>query len=134
MTSSPRQAAYLTLLRIEKERSYADILIDQELQRGELTGPDRGLYTELVYGTLRKQGTLDHFIGQFSNTPLGKMERSVILLLRLGLYQMFFLDRVPVSAAVNETVNLAKQYVQICLFINAVLRRADCREDNLPGP
>jgi len=126
MTTSPRQAAYLTLLRIEKERSYADILIDQELQEGGLTGPDRGLYTELVYGTLRKQGTLDHIVSQFSNTPLGKLERSVILLLRLGLYQMFFLDRIPVSAAVNETVNLAKQYSSRSAgFINAVLRGAD---------
>ncbi len=135
MTSSPRQAAYLTLLRIEKERSYADILIDQELQGGELTGPDRGLYTELVYGTLRKQGTLDHIIGQFSNTPLGKMERSVILLLRLGLYQMFFLDRVPVSAAVNETVNLAKQYSSRSAgFINAVLRSADRGREKIIYP
>jgi len=135
MTSSPRQAAYLTLLRIEKERSYADILIDQELQGGELTGPDRGLYTELVYGTLRKQGTLDHIIGQFSNTPLGKMERSVILLLRLGLYQMFFLDRIPVSAAVNETVNLAKQYSSRSAgFINAVLRNADRGRENISYP
>ena len=135
MTSSPRQAAYLTLLRIEKERSYADILIDQELQGGELAGPDRGLYTELVYGTLRKQGTLDHIIGQFSNTSLGKMERSVILLLRLGLYQMFFLDRIPVSAAVNETVNLAKQYSSRSAgFINAVLRNADRGRENILYP
>lgn len=126
MTSSPRQAAYHTLLRIEKERSYADILIDRELQEGGLTGPDRGLYTELVYGTLRRQGTLDHIMSQFSNTPLGRLERSVILLLRLGLYQMFFLDRIPVSAAVNETVNLAKQYSSRSAgFINAVLRSAD---------
>lgn len=135
MTTSPRQAAYLTLLRIEKERSYADILIDQELQEGGLTGPDRGLYTELVYGTLRKQGTLDHIMSQFSNTPLGKMERSVILLLRLGLYQMFFLDRIPVSAAVNETVNLAKQYSSRSAgFINAVLRSADRGRDTVSYP
>jgi len=135
MTSSPRQAAYLTLLRIEKERSYADILIDQELQEGELIGPDRGLYTEMVYGTLRRQGTLDHIIGQFSNTPLGKLERSVILLLRLGLYQMFFLDRIPVSAAVNETVNLAKQYSSRSAgFINAVLRSADRGRENIIYP
>jgi len=135
MTSSPRQAAYLTLLRIEKERSYADILIDQELQEGELAGPDRGLYTELVYGTLRKQGTLDHIIGQFSKTPPGRLERSVMLLLRLGLYQMFFLDRIPVSAAVNETVNLAKQYSSRSAgFINAVLRSADRGRENIIYP
>jgi len=135
MTSSPRQAAYHTLLRIEKERSYADILIDRELQEGGLTGPDRGLYTELVYGTLRKQGTLDHIMSQFSNTPPGRLERSVILLLRLGLYQMFFLDRIPVSAAVNETVNLAKQYSSRSAgFINAVLRSADRGRETIRYP
>ena len=135
MTSSPRNAAYHTLLRIEKERSYADILIDQELTEGGLTGPDRGLYTELVYGTLRKQGTLDHIISQFSNTPPGRLERSVILLLRLGLYQMFFLDRIPVSAAVNETVNLAKQYSSRSAgFINAVLRSADRGRETISYP
>ena len=135
MTSSARHAAFHTLLRIDKERSYADILIDHELKEGELAGPDRGLYTELVYGTLRRQGTLDHIIGQFSKTPPAKLERFVLLLLRLGLYQMFFLDRVPVSAAVNETVNLAKQYApRASGFINAVLRSADRGRDTITYP
>ncbi len=135
MTSSPRNAAFLTLLRIEKERSYADILIDQELKEGGLTGPDRGLYTELVYGVLRRQGTLDHIIGQFSKSPPSRLERIVVLLLRLGLYQMFFLDRIPVSAAVNETVNLAKQYApRASGFINAVLRSADRGRNTVSYP
>lgn len=135
MITSPRQAAFLTLLRIEKERSYADILINNELQTGELIGPDRGLYTELVYGTLRKQGTLDHIVSQFSKTPTARLERAVVLLLRLGLYQMFFLDRIPVSAAVNETVNLAKQYAaKAAGFVNAVLRSADRGRDRISYP
>jgi len=135
LNSNPRNAAYLTLHRIDKERSYADILIDRELTEGGLLGPDRGLYTELVYGTLRKQGTLDHIIGQFSKTPPGRLEKSVVLLLRLGLYQMFFLDRIPVSAAVNETVNLAKQYSSRSAgFINAVLRSADRGRDSIIYP
>jgi 16S rRNA (cytosine967-C5)-methyltransferase len=126
VTHSARYAAFISLLRIEKEHSYADIIIDRELRENRLTGPDRGLYTELVYGTLRRQGTLDHIIGQFSTTPPARLERAVILLLRLGLYQIFFLDRVPVSAAVNETVNLAKQAApRAAGFINAVLRSAD---------
>ncbi len=135
MINNSRNTAFHTLLRIDKERSYADILIDHELRDGGLTGPDRGLYTELVYGTLRRQGTLDHIIGQFSKTPPAKLERSVLLLLRLGLYQMFFLDRVPVSAAVNETVNLAKQYApRASGFINAVLRSADRGRDTISYP
>jgi len=132
---SARYAAFISLLRIEKERSYADIVIDRELREGRLTGPDRGLYTELVYGTLRRQGTLDHIISTFSTTPVAKLERAVVLLLRLGLYQIFFLDRVPVSAAVNETVNLAKQAApRAAGFINAVLRSADRGRNDIPYP
>jgi 16S rRNA (cytosine967-C5)-methyltransferase len=135
VTINPRHAAFTTLLRIEKERSYADILIDRELTIGQLTGADRGFYTELVYGTLRKKGNLDHIIGQFASTPLAKLERAVIILLRLGLYQMFYLDRVPVSAAVNETVNLAKIEVpRAAGFINAVLRSADRGRDTIAYP
>ena len=135
VTVNPRHAAFLTLLRIEKERSYADILIDQELTKGQLTGADRGLYTELVYGTLRKKGNLDYILGRFSKTQPAKLERAVIILLRLGLYQIFCLDRVPVSAAVNETVNLAKILApKAAGFINAVLRSADRGRDSITYP
>lgn len=133
--SPPRQAAFNTLLRIEKERSYADILIDRELANGQLVGADRGLYTELVYGILRKQGTLDHIIAFFSSTPLAKLERSVLLILRIGLYQLFFLDRIPASAAVNESVNLAKVAApKAAGFINAVLRSADRGREKITYP
>ncbi len=135
MTANPRRAAFDILLRIEKERSYADILIDRELSLGSLKGPDRGLLTELVYGVLRRQGTLDHIISHCSTQRLDRLERAVHLLLRLGLYQAFFLDRVPVSAAVNETVKLAHTLVpRAAGFINAVLRRADRERNAIPYP
>ena len=133
--ANPRRAAFDALLRIEKERAYADILINRELATGALQGPDRSLFTELVYGTLRRQGTLDHIANQCATRPVAKLERSVLLLLRLGLYQIFFLDRVPVSAAVNETVTLAHQLApRASGFINAVLRQADRRRDAIPYP
>ena len=136
MTVSPsRQAAFNTLLRIDKERSYADILIDRELDSGQLAGADRGLFTELVYGTLRRQGTLDHILSIFSSTPLAKLERTVLLILRLALYQMFFLDRIPVSAAVNESVNLAKLTApKASGFVNAVLRSAERGREKISWP
>ncbi|HTP66757.1 MAG TPA: 16S rRNA (cytosine(967)-C(5))-methyltransferase RsmB [Geobacteraceae bacterium] len=134
-TANPRRAAFDILLRIEKERSYADILIDRELSLGKLEGPDRGLLTELVYGVLRRRGTLDHVINLFSRQRTDKLERSVLILLRLGLYQELFLDRVPVSAAVNETVNLAKSLApRAAGYINAVLRRADRERDSIHYP
>ncbi len=132
---NPRHVAFSILARIEKERSYADILLDRELSQGELQGPDRGFLTELVYGTLRRQGTLDHVIGQFSKIRSDKLERAVFILLRLGLYQLLFLDRVPASAAVNETVSLAHLLApKASGFINAVLRQADRKRDALAWP
>ena len=134
-TSNPRRAAIDILLRIEKERSYADILIDHELSWGELQGPDRGLLTELVYGVLRHRGTLDHIINRFSRQKVDKLERIVLILLRLGLYQALFLDRIPVSAAVNETVKLAKVLApRSAGFINAVLRTTDREKDAISYP
>ncbi|HJV34412.1 16S rRNA (cytosine(967)-C(5))-methyltransferase RsmB [Geomonas sp.] len=134
-TRNPRRAAFDILLRIEKERSFADILIDHELSKGMITGADRGLLTELVYGVLRRQATLDHIMGQFSKQRVEKLELFVRLLLRLGLYQMFYLDRVPVSAAVNETVNLAKELApRASGFINAILRNADRGRDRITYP
>jgi 16S rRNA (cytosine967-C5)-methyltransferase len=133
--SNPRRAAFDILLRIETEHSYADILLDQALASGAIQGADRGLLTELVYGVLRRQGTLDHLINQIASRKTEKLERAVLLLLRQGLYQAFFLDRVPISAAVNETVKLAKIIVpQAAGFINAVLRNADRQRDSISYP
>lgn len=135
MTTTPRRAAFDILLRIEKERSYADILLDRELTHGTLQGPDRGLLTELVYGVLRRQGTLDHVIDQFASQKTGRLERSVHLLLRLGIYQLLYLDRIPTAAAVHATVELAKVLApRASGFINAVLRQTDRERQNIRFP
>lgn len=132
---NPRRAAFDILFRIAKERSFADILIDHELSKDLIKGADRGLLTELVYGVLRRQATLDHIVGQFSKQRPEKLETAVLLLLRLGVYQEFFLDRVPVSAAVNETVILAKELApRAAGFVNAVLRSADRGRDGIRYP
>ena len=132
---NPRQVAFEILLSIEKEDSYADLLVDRELSSDAIQGPDRGLLTELVFGVLRRRGTLDHMIDSFASQKAAKLERIVVILLRLGLYQSFYLDRVPVSAAVNETVKLAKVFVpRAAGFINAVLREADRKRDLIPWP
>ena len=132
---NPRRAAADLLLRVEKEGVFADRLIDRELGSGLLQGPDRRLFTELVYGILRRRGTLDHIIGQFSRKQPERLEPVVRILLRTGLYQIFFLDRIPVSAAVNETVNLAAAMIPRARgFINAVLRAADRGRDTISYP
>lgn len=133
--ANPRRTALDILLRVERDRAFAEQLLDQELSRGTLAGPDRGLLTELVYGVLRRQGTLDFLVDAFSASRGGRLERVVLVILRLGLYQLLFLDRIPASAAVNESVNLAKAMApRAAGLVNAVLRRADRERDALPWP
>ena len=121
----PRLAAYLALERLSNSDLHADDLIDQQLSRGQLLGPDRGLFSELVFGVLRHQATLDHYLAQLVDQPLPKLQLPVLLLLRLGLYQLRYLDRVPSHAAVHETVELAKQFCpKASGLVNGVLRAA----------
>lgn len=122
-SASPRRAAFDTLLRLNGSDLHADDLIDQELSHNQLQGPDRGLFAELVFGVLRRQGTLDHYLAQMVQQPLDRLELPVLLLLRLGLYQLRYLDRVPSHAAVHETVELTKEILpRASGLINGVLR------------
>ena len=134
-TANPRQAACETLLRIKKEGGFADRLIDIELSNGILIGPDRGLYAELVLGVLRRQGTLDHILQQLLEKPMIELDPLALVILRIGLYQLTCLDRIPESAAVNESVNLAKLITPgTSGLINAVLRNYLRRRDTITFP
>ena len=89
---------------------------------------DRQLTMSLVYGTVRWQGWLDQILGRLASHPLAKMKPLTRIALRVGLYQLLFMDRVPASAAINETVLALKQAGQpkwITGFVNGVLRSAD---------
>lgn len=130
-----RVAAFQLLVKIAASQLHADDLIDHELNRGILTGPDRGLFSELVFGVLRRQGTLDHYLRQLVDQPLERLEQPVILLLRLGLYQLAYLDRVPERAAVHETVELAKQQApRASGLVNGVLRSFIRKRETLSLP
>ena len=134
-TANPRQAASSVLLRIHNEGCFADQLMDRELTGGQLSGPDRGLFAELVFGVLRRQGTLDHILAGLVTQPLAKLEPQVLILLRLGLYQLVYLDRIPESAAVNETVNLTKLALpRASGLVNAVLRNYLRHKDTVTFP
>lgn len=132
---SPRQAAVEVLLRLAGSALHADDLIDQELSRNRLQGPDRGLLTELVFGVLRRQGTLDHCLRQLVQQPLEQLQLIVLLLLRLGLYQLRYLDRIPPHAAVHASVELASQLAPRAKgLVNGVLRSYLRRENELSLP
>ena len=122
----PRKLALEALVKIEEEKAYSNIVLDELLKtnRERLTQKDIGFISELIYGTITWKLTIDTIISKYSNTKIKKMSCYVIGILRLGAYQILFLDRVPKSAAVNEAVNLAKKYAgKSAGLINAVLRK-----------
>ncbi|NOQ52542.1 MAG: 16S rRNA (cytosine(967)-C(5))-methyltransferase RsmB [Desulfuromonadaceae bacterium] len=120
---SPRRAAYEILLRVD-EGAFADLVLDTTLNRSQLDSRDRGLVTELVYGTLRLRGRVDFALSRFCDRPLHRLQPGVLRLLRLGAYQLLELDRIPAHAAVNSSVELARELEmdQATGLINGVLR------------
>ncbi len=118
-----REAAFRSLMLCERDGKYSSLEIDSSIRKFGLEGADRGLYTALVYGVIERRITLDYIIGKLSSKPTDKLDSEVATLLRLGLYQLIWLDRIPESAAVNESVNLAKKTMpKAASFVNAVLR------------
>ncbi|MDX2478893.1 MAG: 16S rRNA (cytosine(967)-C(5))-methyltransferase RsmB [Desulfuromusa sp.] len=134
-TDSPRRAAYEILQRVA-DGAFADVLLDTVLERSKLDLRDRRLVTELVYGILRLRGRIDFALTQFCHQPLLRLQPEVLLLLRLGAYQLLELDRVPAHAAVNSTVELARelQLEGAVGFINGVLRSLDRGRADIPWP
>ncbi|MFL6253930.1 MAG: 16S rRNA (cytosine(967)-C(5))-methyltransferase RsmB [Pyrinomonadaceae bacterium] len=133
-TVSPaRRAAFEVLRRVEEEGAFAAPLLAN--LPGGLSTEDRGLAYELTLGVLRRQLWLDRVIEHFSGRKAGKLDAPVRLALRLGLFQLRFLARVPAHAAVNESVQMAHAsgFRSAAPFINAVLRRATREPDFDPA-
>jgi 16S rRNA (cytosine967-C5)-methyltransferase len=125
MSISPaRTAAFDILLRIAQQGSYASELLHSS-QYAKLSPADHGLATELVMGVLRWQSRLDEEISRFSAKGVAKLDIEVLTVLRLGAYQLMFLDRVPRPAAVHESVEMVKRGRKgsAVPFANAVLRK-----------
>jgi 16S rRNA (cytosine967-C5)-methyltransferase len=121
---SVRQLASEILLKVEVRKAYADILLDQALKTPSLDDRDRALLTELTYGTLRWRGNIDGQLSRYLRQSLAKTDPLIRNLLRLSVYQLLFLDKIPDYAAVNEAVELAKIHGggKTAGFVNAVLR------------
>ncbi|WCJ61250.1 16S rRNA (cytosine(967)-C(5))-methyltransferase RsmB [Fontisphaera persica] len=119
---NPREIAARILLGSTRGAGFVENRLESELARHALVAPDQRLVMELVYGVIRWQATLDHLIDR--QVSRRKPEPRLRQLLRLGLYQMFWLDRIPDHAAVHETVSLARRLGcdSGAGFLNAVLR------------
>jgi 16S rRNA (cytosine967-C5)-methyltransferase len=134
---SPRAICLDILNRMEETNLHLDRLLNDSFKRYRyLTSLDRAFLTELTYGVIRWRGKLDWVIRQFSKIPFEKIELGTLNVLRLGLYQIFFLSRTPSSAAVNESVELAKRIRGRggAGFVNAILRSVIRQRDEIHPP
>lgn len=136
---TPREAAAFTLFSTTEEAAWSDGALHHYLARAGLTGRDAALASRLVYGTVQNQMLLDWYLRRFSSVRLGKIAPRVLICLRMGLYQLILLDKIPAHAAVDETVALVRRHChandRTVSFVNAVLRRAAqaVQEDALPA-
>lgn len=132
---SIREFALEILSNVNTGRGRAREILDSTIQNHSIIDPDKSLLTELVYGTLRWRGNLDWVMGTFiKRRRLKKLHPEVIEILRLGLYQLLFLDGIPDHAAVNESVELAKRYRNTSGLVNAVLRNAARNRGSIAYP
>ena len=126
MAVSPsRRAAFSILLRVERDAAYVDELLHGG-RLEELDERDRALASEIVLGVLRRRGALDWMLEKPARRPMADVDLEVRTALRIGLYQMRYLERIPPHAAVSESVELVKRgpKAKAAGFVNAVLRRA----------
>lgn len=125
-SQNPRQLAFLTLRDIHKG-AYADVALDRFLRASNLSDVNRRFATELVYGSVRRQRTLDAIIDQLGKKKAHQQPSDIRTILHLGLYQLRYLTNIPVSAAINTTVELAKEnkFAGLSGVVNGLLRQYD---------
>lgn len=120
-----RRAAYAVVRRVFEDGAYADRSLRAEIERAGLDARDRALATRLAYGTVQRRRTLDHVVEALADRPTADLDPPVLAALRLGLFQLLYLDTIPPHAAVGESVELVKTAgARGGGLVNAVLRRA----------
>ena len=131
-----REAALLTLNACHRQGGWSDGVLKKQLAAAKLDSRDAALATQLCFGVLQNQLLLDFYLSQFSNIALSRMEGKVLQALRLGAYQMLFLDRIPHSAAVNCSVEMTKRLCKnprAAGMVNGILRSVERNLDHLPA-
>ena len=134
--NKPREVALKILYDVNQNGAYSNIVMNKFLEGNDLKDVDRGLVTELVYGTLKWMLTIDYIIEQYSKVKLKKLSPWILNILRIGIYQLLYVDRIPESAACNESVSLAKRYGHSASsgYVNAILRNIAKNKGNIPLP
>ena len=129
-----RKAALRVLVNCRTNGAWADAALNVQIRRDGLSGADAALCSRIVYGVLQNQLLLDHYIGAYCSQKPEHLQPPLLDILRIGAYQILFLDKIPDSAAVNESVELAKIFKrgQAAGLVNAVLRKISKNKENLP--
>ena len=123
--SNPRQIALEALLKTTRDGAYSNLTLDAVLSKSDLDTRDKSFVSNLFYGVIERQLTIDYQLSQYLSKPLKKLKPEVLTIMRLGAYQILFMDKVPDSAAVNESIKLSKKNGASFAsgLINAVLRK-----------
>ena len=131
-----REIALKIIDSVLTEGAYANIALGKALSKNNLTDQDRRFVTELVYGTIKAKGTIDWLLIQQVSRSLAKIDSIILNILRLGIFQIYYLERIPDSAACNESVNLAKKYGHLgtVKFVNGVLRNIIRNKEQIKFP
>lgn len=123
--ANPRQIAYQALLKIEKDAAFSNLALDAVLSKSQLDTRDKSFVSNLFYGVIERKITIDYNLSLYLTKPIKKLKSDVLTIMRMGAYQILFMDKVPDSAAVNESIKLAKKSTASYSsgLINAVLRK-----------
>ena len=123
--SNPRQTAFEALIKTTRDGAYSNLTLDAVLSKSDLDTRDKSFVSNLFYGVIERQLTIDYQLSLYLSKPLKKLKPEVLTIMRLGAYQILFMDKVPDSAAVNESIKLSKKNGASFAsgLINAVLRK-----------
>ncbi|MEG3909005.1 16S rRNA (cytosine(967)-C(5))-methyltransferase [Microcoleus sp. w2-18bC1] len=133
---NPRQIAFLALREVHRRGAFADAALDRAFGNSQLNDLDRRLVTELVYGSVRRMRSIDFIIDKLATKKSSQQPPELRTILHLGLYQLEYLNQIPPSAAVNTTVQLAKEngFSGLSSFVNGLLRQYIRLTDNDLNP
>lgn len=131
-----REVALKALVDIETNETYVNAALKEALSMGDLSSVDKGFVTELIYGVISNKTAIDFIISKYSKVKIKKMTPWVLNILRMGVFQLHLMDKVPPSAACNEAVKLANKYSHRAGsgFVNGVLRAISRGKDDFKFP
>ncbi len=128
-----RKIAFDAIMKIERDSAFSNLTLDAFLNKYEIEPRDKSFVSALFYGVIERKFTLDYNLSLYLQKPLNKLKPEAVVILRMGACQLLFMDKIPPSAAVNESVKLAKRHCSYASgLINAVLRKIDKNKLRLP--